>query len=97
MNIFAIKGSPATFGDQEQIEWIRKIQEFAECKKMSYKMTSYNRTVKFICACGNEIWADKPEPWSIREVECNSADCDNEYAIVHQCYKLDVYCIYELE
>jgi hypothetical protein len=96
MDTFAIKGRPATFGDQEQIDWIRKLQEFADCKKMTYKLTAYNRTVKFYCSCGNEIWADIPEPWNVREFDCGSVHCDNEYVIVHHQYAVDVFCVYEL-
>lgn len=93
MSIFDIKGRPPTFGDPEQIAWIKEMQAFADCKKMTYKVIAYGKTIKFHCTCGHENFCDIPEPFMIKHFECSDYICDNEYAIINSKYGLNVFCL----
>ena len=92
MNVFAIKGRPAVFGDKEQIEWIKQLEQFSECRKITFKKVAYNRTVKFNCTCGEENWSDIPVPYTVKYFDCSGAHCFNEYAIINTRFEIQLFC-----
>lgn len=81
MSVFTVKGRPATFGDKEQIEFIKQLEQFAEMSEVPFKQVAYGRTIKFICPdCEFEQFVDKPE---VDTIICRSCGCGFEYYVAN--------------